>query len=75
MCDKEKLRQMLLLDMKHWSIPALKEALNYVDGMILSVDGDNFLWWWELRKDIRYELNVREAGNNVCTGREVQRDV
>lgn len=60
MCDKEKLRQMLLLDMKHWSVDALKEALNYIDGMVLSLDGEDFLWWWELRKAVQQELDSKE---------------
>ena len=34
--DKERLMRMLLLDMKHWSLDALKVALNYIDGQILS---------------------------------------
>ena len=75
MRDKERLREMLLLDMKHWSADSLKLALNYVDDMVINLTGDDFLWWWELRKDIRYELDLREAGIDVRTGREVQRDV
>ena len=71
MDDKERLRQALLQDMKHWSIDTLKMALNYVDDMVLNLTGEDFLWWWELRKDIRYELSLREAGIDVCAGREI----
>ena len=38
MGDKERLRQALLQDMKHWSVDTLKEAINYIDGMVLSMD-------------------------------------
>ena len=54
--DKERLMKMLLLDMKHWSLDALKVALNYIDGQILSFTSDDFLWWWELRKHISAEM-------------------
>ena len=43
MCDKEKLMEKLLLDMKHWSIPALKEARLYIDSQVLSQNGEDFL--------------------------------
>ena len=36
--DKEKLTQMLLLDMQRWSVPALKEALLFADGKCLEPD-------------------------------------
>ena len=58
---KEVLMKMLLLDMKHWSVDTLKLALNYIDGMVLSMDGEDFLWWWELKKAIRKELDNKEA--------------
>ena len=58
---KEVLMKMLLLDMKHWSVDTLKLALNYIDGMVLSMDGEDFLWWWELKKAIRKELDIKEA--------------
>lgn len=35
MGDKERLRQALLQDMKHWSVDTLKFAINYIDGMVL----------------------------------------
>ena len=59
--DKERLRQALLQDMKHWSIDTLKEALNYIDGMVLSMEGDDFLWWWDLRKQVSAELESRKT--------------
>ena len=59
--DKERLRQALLQDMKHWSVDTLKEALSYIDGMVLSVEGDDFLWWWDLRKDVYNELIARRV--------------
>ena len=58
---KEVLMKMLLLDMKRWSPEALKEAQSYVDGMCLSQTGEDFLWWWELKKAIRKELDIKEA--------------
>ena len=61
MCDKEKLMEKLLLDMKHWSIPALKEARLYIDGQVLSQNGEYFLWWWELKKAIDLERARREG--------------
>lgn len=57
---KEVLMKMLLLDMKRWSPEALKVAMSYVDGMCLSQTGGDFLWWWELKKAIRKELDARE---------------
>ena len=57
---EEVLRKMLLLDMKRWSPEALKVAMSYVDGMCLSQTGEDFLWWWELKKAIRKELDARE---------------
>ena len=60
MSDKERLRQALLQDMKHWSVDTLKEAQSYVDGMCLSQTGEDFLWWWELKKAIRKELDKKE---------------
>ena len=69
MGDKERLRQALLQDMKHWSVDTLKEALNYIDGMVLSMDGDDFLWWWELRKQVNAELEARRGDSDVCPGR------
>lgn len=47
MTDKERLRQALLRDMKHWSVDTLKFSINYIDGMVLSMEGEDFLWWWE----------------------------
>ena len=58
MDDKEKLKTMLLLDMKHWSVDALKVAIHYIDGMVLSQTED-FLWWWDLRKRVGAELEAR----------------
>ena len=65
MSDKERLRQALLQDMKHWSVDTLKEALNYIDGMVLSMEGDDFLWWWDLRKQVDAELKQRQGDGNV----------
>ena len=65
MDDKERLRQALLLDMKHWSADTLKIAINYIDGMVLSVKGEDFLWWWELRKKTAAELEARRQSNEV----------
>jgi hypothetical protein len=61
MCDKEKLMEKLLLDMKHWSIPALKEARLYIDDQVLSQNGEDFLWWWELKKAIDRERARKEG--------------
>ena len=61
MRDKEILRQALLQDMKHWSVDTLKFSINYIDGMVLSMEGDDFLWWWELRKEAGAELEKRKA--------------
>ena len=36
--DKEKLAQMLLLDMQRWSVPVLKEALLFADDKCLEPD-------------------------------------
>ena len=47
--------------MKRWSPEALKVAMSYVDGMCLSQTGEDFLWWWELKKAIRKELDIKEA--------------
>lgn len=63
MGDKERLRQALLQDMKHWSIDTLKYAINYIDGMVLSMEGDDFLWWWDLRKEAGEELEARKKGD------------
>ena len=72
MCDrKEVLKQALLRDMKHWSVDTLKVAINYIDGMVLSMEGDDFLWWWDLRKDVVAELESRKGDSDVCTGREL----
>ena len=57
MDDKEKLKRALLQDMKHWSVDTLKLSLNYVDDMVLNLTGEDFLWWWQLRKDIKKELD------------------
>lgn len=65
MDDKEKLRRALLLDMKHWSADTLKAALSYIDGMVLSMEGDDFLWWWDLRKQVDAELKQRQGDSNV----------
>ena len=68
MCDrKEVLKQALLRDMKHWSIDTLKVAINYIDGMVLSMEGDDFLWWWDLREQVEAELTQRHGDNDVCT--------
>lgn len=69
--DKEKLMKMLLLDMKHWSLDALKVALNYIDGQILSFTSDDFLWWWELRKHISTEMEKRKVTHDVFAGKEI----
>ena len=72
MCDdKERLMKMLLLDMKHWSLDALKVALNYIDGQILSFASDDFLWWWELRKHISAEMEKRKVTHDVFAGKEI----
>ena len=60
MCDKEKLMETLKQDIKRYSLAALKEAANYVDGQVLSQNGDDFLWWWDLSKAIREELDKRK---------------
>ena len=60
MGDKERLRQALLQDMKHWSPEVLREALSYVDGMYLSQTGEDLLWWQDLQKAIEKELDARE---------------
>jgi len=60
MSDKEKLKQALLQDMKHWSPDTLRMALHFVDGMVLS-QTDDFLWWWDLRKHVAMELEKRKA--------------
>ena len=65
MGDKERLRQALLQDMKHWSVDTLKAAVNYIDGMVLSMEGDDFLWWWELRKEVATELETRKGDSDV----------
>ena len=62
MYDKEKLMKMLLLDMKHWSIDALKEALRFVDDKCLS-ENENGSWWWKLRRSIYAELVSRKTEN------------
>jgi len=69
--DKERLMKMLLLDMKHWSLDALKVALNYIDGQILSFTSDDFLWWWELRKYISAEMEKRKVMHDVFAGEKV----
>ena len=61
MRDKEILKQALLQDMKHWSVDTLKYAISYIDGMVLSVEGDDFLWWWDLRRDVYNELIARRV--------------
>ena len=63
MRDKEILRQALLQDMKHWSVDTLKYAISYIDGMVLSMEGEDFLWWWELRKEAKTELEARKKGD------------
>ena len=68
--NKEKLMKMLLLDMKHWSLDALKVALNYIDSQILSFTSDDFLWWWDLRKKVAMEIEKRKV-HNVFTGEKV----
>ena len=58
--DKEKLTQMLLLDMQRWSVPALKEALLFADGKCLEPDSaTDMRFWWELRKAIRMQLDIK----------------
>ncbi len=67
MCDeKERLKEKLLLDMKHWSIDALQEAKLFIDGMVLSQNGDDFLWWWSLRKAVDKELETRRINHDHC---------
>lgn len=61
MSDKEKLMRALLQDMKHWSSDTFRVALNFIDGKVLSQTGEDFLWWWELRKQINKELERMEA--------------
>ncbi len=62
MCDeKERLKEKLLLDMKHWSVGALKDALLFIDDMCLSQTGEDFLWWWDLRKHVRAELEAKKV--------------
>lgn len=58
MDDKEKLMQMLLLDMKHWSVDVLKEAGSFVDDKCLN-QTSNVYWWWKIRKAIEQELEGR----------------
>ena len=62
MDDRAKLMEMLQMDMKHWSVNVLKEALHFVDDKCLS-EYDNGLFWWELRRLIYAELISREAGD------------
>ena len=60
--DKEKLTQMLLLDMQRWSIPVLKEALLFADDKCLEPDSATDLrFWWKLRKAIRMQLNIKRT--------------
>ena len=60
--DKEKLTQMLLLDMQRWSIPVLKEALLFADDKCLEPDSATDLrFWWELRKAIRMQLDIKRT--------------
>lgn len=63
--DKEKLTQILLLDMQHWSVNALKEALLFADGKCLEPSSaDDLRWWWKLRKAIRMQLDVKKVAQN-----------
>ena len=61
MDDKERLRQALLQDMKHWSVDTLKEALNYIDGIEQSMMGEDVLWWRDLREKVDAELIARRG--------------
>ena len=62
MSEKEKLKAMLLLDIKRWTEDVLKEALLFVDDKCLEPDGPNDLhWWWDLRKAIRLQLDIKRA--------------
>ncbi len=67
MIDMEKLKKMLFIDMRHWSVEALREANRYVNDKCLNVyDADEFRWWWDLRKEIREQLDAKEARNDHC---------
>lgn len=60
--DKEKLAQMLLLDMQRWSVPVLKEALLFADDKCLEPDSATDLrFWWGLRKAIRMRLDLKRV--------------
>ena len=58
--DKDKLMEMLMLDMKHWSADALKEARRFVDDKCLN-QSDSVYWWWKLRKSIDAELAKKNS--------------
>lgn len=58
MDDKDKLLAKLKLDMKHWSVDALKDFLQLVDDRCLSDNGNG--WWWKLRRSLYAELISRE---------------
>lgn len=61
MGDKERLRQALLQDMKHWSVDTLKFAINYIDGIEQSMMGEDVLWWRDLREKVDAELIARRG--------------
>jgi len=61
MDDKERLRQALLQDMKHWSADTLEFAISYIDGIEQSMMGEDVLWWRDLREKVDAELIARRG--------------
>ncbi len=70
MSDKERLKQAILQDMKHWSADTLAVALHYIDDHVLSFVSDDFLWWWDLRKKVAMEIEKRKV-HNVFAGEKI----
>ena len=58
--NKEKLMQMLLIDIQHWSVDALEEAFEYADDKCLDPgSAEDLRWWWNLRKAVRFQLDKK----------------
>lgn len=63
---KEKLMDIILLDIRHCSVEALKEALLFADDKCLGPSTvDDLRFWWTLRKAIQLQLDLKRMAQRI----------